>query len=126
MKKIFLFAGIFLSLNLSAQNKSGVSRILFVLDASGSMQGTWIENSRWDIARKVLGNVTDSLQKHATNLEMALRVYGHQIDFSLEDCSDTKLEVPFSANSGELIKERLKTLVSRGVTPIALSLQKAA
>ena len=62
------------------------------------------------------------------NLEMALRVYGHQSPISegQQDCEDTRLEVPFGSNNSGLIQSTLKRISARGTTPIARSLEKAA
>lgn len=66
----------------------------------------------------------DSLQD-VENLELALRVYGHQKNFPPQDCNDTRLEVPFAPHNAKKIQHRLKTIVPRGTTPIASSLEKA-
>ena len=49
------------------------------------------------IAKRLLSQTLDSL-KFIDNIEVALRIYGHQtrIKPGKQDCSDTKLEVPFS------------------------------
>ena len=57
--------------------KPPTTRILFVFDASGSMAGMWESDVKINIARKVLISMIDSLQYHE-NVQMALRVYGHQ------------------------------------------------
>lgn len=80
-----------------------------------------------DIAKKMLSDFLDSI-KGAPNLEIAFRCYGHQVPLRPErSCTDTKLEVPFSANlSGNVtaIKNRLKNIVPKGTTPIAYTLEK--
>ena len=58
--------------------------------------------------------------------EMGLRVFGHQFDQSMVNCHDTRLEVPFSKNNTKVIKKKLEALTPMGITPIALSLQKAS
>jgi Ca-activated chloride channel family protein len=77
-----------------------------------------------NIAQKLLSEMLDSLQE-VENLELALRVYGHQKNFPPQDCNDTRLEVPFARNNAKKIQHRLKTIVPRGTTPIASSLEKA-
>lgn len=101
------------------------TRILFVFDASQSMYGRWQSDMKMHIAQKLLGNVLDSLQ-HIPNLELALRVYGHQKPFPPQDCDDTKLEVPFGKNNVLRIKHKLSTINPRGTTPIAYALSQAA
>jgi Ca-activated chloride channel family protein len=102
-----------------------LTRILFVFDASQSMYGRWQSDIKINIAQKLLSNLLDSLVK-VDNLQLALRVYGHQKNFPPQDCDDTKLEVPFSPGNIKRIKHVLKTLIPRGTTPIATSLEKSA
>ncbi|MCK4676991.1 MAG: hypothetical protein KAT48_02555, partial [Bacteroidales bacterium] len=100
------------------------TRILFVFDASQSMYGRWQSDIKIKIARELLSNILDSLV-NIENLEMALRVYGHQKNYPPQDCDDTRLEVGFGANNATKIKHVLNTLTPKGTTPIAYSLQQA-
>jgi len=101
------------------------SRILFIFDASQSMAVTWQKETKMAIARNVLIRIIDSLE-HLPNLKMALRVYGHQSPVPPQDCSDSKLEVPFGDQNGGRIRQVLRYLVPKGTTPIANSLKLAA
>jgi Ca-activated chloride channel homolog len=101
------------------------TRILFVFDASQSMYGRWQSDMKITIAQKLLSNLLDSL-KDIPNLELALRVYGHQKQYPPQDCDDTKLEIPFAKDNTLKIKNKLKTIVPKGTTPIASSLELAA
>ena len=102
-----------------------LTRILFIFDASQSMFGRWQSDTKISIAQKLLSNMLDSL-KNVKNLELALRVYGHQKNFPPQDCNDTKLEVPFEKDNISKISQRLRSIVPRGTTPIAFSLEKSA
>lgn len=128
---VILFFNIQFSIfNLSAQpvqekeKPKPLTRILFVFDASQSMYGRWQSDMKINIAQRLLSNLLDSLES-VDNLELALRVYGHQKNFPPQDCDDTRLEVPFAANNNRKIKHVLKTLVPKGTTPIAYSLEKS-
>jgi Ca-activated chloride channel family protein len=55
---------------------------------------------------------------------LALRVYGHQKTVDLKDCKDSRLEVPFAPNNLVVMKKRVNSLVPKGWTPIAYSLQE--
>jgi len=101
------------------------TRILFVLDASQSMLGQWDGQQKMRIASRLLSNAMDSL-KSVENLEVGLRVYGHQFSVAAGDrsCEDTKLEVPFSPNGFSKVKETLGNLYPKGTTPIAYSLEQ--
>ena len=117
-----------LSIDLYPQKKEEpVNRILFVFDASQSMLGRWQSGRKIDIAKQLLTNITDSL-KDVKNLELALRVYGHQRSFPPQDCDDTKLEINFIPSNifSERIRGKLSMIKAKGTTPIAKSLEEAA
>jgi len=101
-----------------------LTRILFVMDASQSMYGRWQSDMKITIARKLLSNLLDSLVS-VDNIELALRVYGHQYNFPPQVCNDTKLIVPFGPESIKSIKHKLRTLTPKGTTPIAYALEEA-
>jgi Ca-activated chloride channel homolog len=101
-----------------------MTRILFVFDASQSMYGRWQSDTKFNIASRLFTNILDSL-KTIKNLELALRVYGHQKQFPPQDCNDTKLEVPFARDNIARIKHVMKIITPKGTTPIAYSLQQA-
>lgn len=129
---VFLSGWLLLPAVASAQSLEPVdnkrTRILFLLDASGSMQSKWgVGNmeTRWYSARRILKEMIDFLDKR-TDVELALRVYGHQSMLMEKNCKDTQLEVGFSRSSGSFIKSKLESLTPKGVTPIAYSLEKAA
>lgn len=100
-------------------------RILFLIDFSGSMMQTWAMRDKLSVAKEVLYEIVDSLNPLG-NLQMGLRVYGHQKLNIYNDCFDTKLEVPFGEHNGEQIKGKLEKLEAKGITPIAYSLEQAA
>lgn len=102
------------------------TRILFLLDGSGSMLARWGEKqTRMDVAKKLLAETVDSL-KGNPQLELALRVYGHLYPSKQQNCTDSKLEVPFAQDNHQLIKNKLQQIDPKGNTPIAYSLQQAA
>lgn len=107
------------------QKEPVLTRILFVFDASQSMLGKWQSGAKIDIAKKLMVQILDSLS-HIKNLEVALRVYGHQKPYPPRDCDDSKLEVAFSKNNYDKIKAKLKSIVPRGTTPIAHSITLSA
>ena len=119
---------ILLSSNLHAQEVSPgytpKSRILFIFDASNSMAGQWDGARKIDIAREILLDMVDSLEQ-MSNVEMALRIYGHQSPVPPQDCNDTKLEVPFSPSNASRIRQKLRFINPKGTTPIAHSLELA-
>jgi Ca-activated chloride channel family protein len=104
-----------------------MTRILFILDASNSMNLDWNNQTRMAAAKEVMIKSLDGL-KNIPDLEIALRVYGHQsvVTNTYQDCQDTKLEVPFGPNNIDPIKLKIKGLQAKGATPIARSLEAAA
>ncbi len=71
-----------------------------------------------------MANLLDSLST-VDNLELALRVYGHQYQYPPQVCNDTRLEVPFGPNNTGRIKQKLINLNPKGTTPIAYALSLA-
>lgn len=102
------------------------TRILFVLDGSGSMNADWGENkSRMDVAKEILTRLVDSL-KINPKVELALRVYGHRYTRQANNCNDSHLEVAFGVNNHNNIINEIRHITPRGVTPITYSLLQAA
>jgi Ca-activated chloride channel family protein len=126
LKKILFILSLFASVLAFGQEE--LTRILFILDASNSMNANWDNNqTRIEAAKELLSQTVDSLRGTA-NLEVALRVYGHQspITATYQDCNDTKLEIPFGKDNYDKIKYRIKSIEAKGTTPIARSLEAAA
>jgi len=128
LTKHFLFWLLFAwsSSNLMAQTTRPIkTRILFLLDASGSMYARMDNDTRVNVARRLLGKTLDSLEG-TPNLEIALRVYGHTSPPNQRNCKDTRLEVPFRKNNFTEIKNRINAITPKGTTLIAHSLLQSA
>ncbi len=102
-----------------------LTRILFVLDGSQSMYGRWQSDIKMNIAQNLLSNLLDSL-KDVENIQLALRVYGHQKTYPPQDCNDTRLVVPFADGNALRIKNQLRYIKPKGTTPIAFALEQSA
>jgi Ca-activated chloride channel homolog len=120
---MFQFLEIFLYSQPKPETKPPLTRILFVFDASNSMAGMWDSDVKINIARRILISMVDSLQ-NLENVQMALRIYGHQSPVPPQDCDDTRLEVPFGKENASIIRQRLRFVTPKGTTPIANSLSK--
>jgi len=107
------------------EEREPTSRILFIFDASNSMNARWESDTRINVARRILIEIVDSLA-NTPNVEMALRIFGHQSQFPPLDCSDTRLEVPFAPNNSRTIVNQIRGIIPRGATPIAYSLEQSA
>ena len=108
----------------TAAAQGQTTRILFVLDASRSMGQNWDRASKLQSARKVVNHIADSLNSNP-NIQIALRVYGHQSPQPVNDCEDSKLELGFKAKNAVAIKSRMDAIRPQGVTPIAYSIEQA-
>ena len=104
-----------------------LTRMLFVFDASNSMNAFWGNQPKINSARELLLKSLQRLEGQP-DLELALRLYGHQtpIQPGKQDCDDTRLEVPFAPNAIPDIRKKLMATRCLGTTPIARSLEKAA
>jgi len=112
--------------NNFAENPPKVKyRVLFILDASGSMKAEWNGTMKLKVASEILANVIDSLEKEHQDIEFGLRIFGHQSPKPLHNCEDSKLEIAFGKNNAARIKQKLSEIKPLGYTPIAYSLQKA-
>jgi len=120
---VFAF-GLFKPAHLAAQQKPK-TRILFLLDASGSMYASMDKDNRINVAKRLLTKLMDSLER-SKDVEVALRVYGQYSPPAKHDCKDTRLEVPFKPNNHAEIKKEVAKITPRGTTLIAYSLQQAA
>lgn len=109
----------------TASNTPPLTRILFVFDVSQSMYGRWQSDIKFNIAKNILGKVLDSISQ-MPNVEVALRLYGHQHSYPPQVCNDTRLEVPFAKDNYGRIKNKLNSVVPKGTSPIAYSLEQTA
>jgi Ca-activated chloride channel family protein len=69
----------------------------------------WNNQTRMAAAKEVLSKSVESL-RGVPDLELALRVYGHQsnVTNTYQDCQDTKLEVAFGPANIDPIKTKIK------------------
>ena len=127
MKKLLTLA-LLISLTSASfgQKEPPLTRILFIFDASNSMNGIWNKKPKIDVATRLLSAALDSLYG-VENLQLGMRVYGHDKYYMKgQDCDDTKLLVPLGSNKTTQIKAELRKLKPKGTTPIAATLEKSA
>ncbi len=119
----------FFSLIISAQllfaQDVPKTRILFLLDASYSMNKSWGGGTRWQTAMNTMIELTDSLAA-MPNVEFALRIYGHQSPMRENNCRDSRLEMSFGNVNPSSIRKKLINIQPNGVTPLAYSLERSA
>lgn len=122
MRSLFIALLLLSAIGISAQTPNK-TRILIIFDASGSMTTPIEKTTRIQVAKRMAIKLIDSLSSFE-NVEIALRVYGHQKTADLKDCKDSRLEVPFAPNNTVIMKKKVNSLVPKGWTPIAYSLQE--
>jgi Ca-activated chloride channel family protein len=94
-------------------------RIIFILDASGSMLGKVGNEEKMAAARRVL---KDSIGKLPDAAHVGLIAYGHR---SASDCNDIETLSPLGPLDRTALAGQIDALKPRGKTPITNSLQKA-
>ncbi|HAE13115.1 MAG: VWA domain-containing protein [Chitinophagales bacterium] len=123
MKRFLLLLFIWPALAGFGQNSSEDTRhILILLDGSGSMMDTWKGTTKWTTAKRLIGETLDSIQRENPDVEIGLRVFGHQSPRAMKDCRDSKLEVAIGRNTAQAIITKLGEITPQGNTPIAYSL----
>ena len=124
-KHLFLLFLSLISAELFAQRPRQAvptkTRILLVLDASGSMNKQWQGQKRIDIAKEKISHIIDSMKMNK-KVEFALRVYGHQFPSLPKNCADSRLEVGFRPGNVSHLIRKLYGIEAQGTTPIAYSL----
>jgi Ca-activated chloride channel family protein len=105
--------------------KGRKTRLLFLLDGSGSMVAAMDKSTRWSIAVDLMSRMVDSL-RNVNDLEVGLRVFGHTVPITRKDCYDTKLEVPFGPHNHKLFKNALRRVMPLGYTSITESILASA
>ena len=100
------------------------TRILFIVDCSYNMYERWQSDTKIKITQNLISNLVDTLEQQ-DRVEVALRVFGSETDYSSQDCDDTHLLVPFYRLNQDAIKAKLKALVPKGTSAVAKSLEKA-
>jgi Ca-activated chloride channel family protein len=127
MKYVLTILSVLILANAPAQTKKPAkqTRILFVFDASRSMNSKHQNSTRMDGAKNLFYRFIDSMSKDP-GMQFALRMYGHTVKYPPGDCKDSKLVVPFSPGNSAVIKQKVSEAKPTGITPIEHSLTEAA
>lgn len=94
-----------------------------IFDASGSMWGQIDGVAKITTAKETLNAALGWLPE---DLFLSLRVYGHQYDRKLKNCSDSELLVPLGKGNREAIRSAIAKFQPKGHTPIAYSLEQVS
>ncbi|MDX1516837.1 MAG: VWA domain-containing protein [Woeseiaceae bacterium] len=94
-----------------------------VVDASRSMWGQIDGDAKMSIAKSILQDVSYWFEE---DLDLALRAYGSSSPSESNDCTDSRLLVPFADRNRQPIRAAIAGLKPLGQTPIAFALRQAA
>lgn len=123
---ITIFFALLLSSSVFAQSQISNTRILFLLDGSGSMLQKFEGKSKYETAVRLIYELSDSLEKAKSKVQIGVRLFGHQFSREAHKCEDSRLEIPFSSTNAVNIKYYLNKITPKGFTPIAYSIFQAA
>lgn len=99
------------------------TKILFIVDCSYNMYEKWQSESKIKITQNLVSNIIDTLSLQ-DGVECALRVFGSEKDYSLTDCEDTRLLVPFYRLNSDALKSKIKGLVPKGTSAVSSAMEK--
>ena len=112
---------------LPAAHAGDATKVLFLLDVSGSMNGRISSGgTKFAAAQRALKRVADAVP---AGTQVGLRVYGSEIAEAKEEnpkaCTDTKLVLPIGPLNRTKLFRAVDSYEAKGETPIAYSLEKA-
>ncbi len=126
----FLAALLFFSVGLAQSRAASLeadmvetgqaTRMVLVLDASGSMWGQIDGKARIQIAKEVMGDVIDQLP---SDFQTGLTVYGHR---RKGDCKDIEMVMPLGPHNPTAMKAKIKAISPKGKTPLSEAVRQAA
>lgn len=103
-----------------------LTRIIFLLDGSGSMKEPMDGSTKFELSKQIIVKYLDSLTRNNIKAETAVRVFGHQYPSSAKNCKDTRLELPFGRHTAAEVRARLDVITPQGWTLIAYALEQCA
>ncbi len=96
------------------------TRVILVLDASGSMWGKVGGKTKIEIARE---SIADLMKDWDPALQLGLMAYGHRRE---DDCKDIELLVPVSKADPARIVRTVNAIHPKGMTPLSTAVKQAA
>ncbi len=123
---LFLLLSIPASAQFADEYTPKLTRILFLVDGSGSMKEPMDGSTKFELAKNLIAGYLDSLSRTGAKTETAVRVFGHQFPRASTNCQDSKLEVPFGKHTAASVKMKLDAITPQGWTAIAYSMEQAA
>ncbi|MBB5353747.1 Ca-activated chloride channel family protein [Haloferula luteola] len=115
-----MMAGILGAWMGSVRAAEGATKMILVLDASGSMWGRIEGRSKIEIAREAVAKLVDQLPDET---ELGLVAYGHR---EKGKCDDIELLVEPTLLDREAFKETVRAVQPKGMTPLTAAVVFAA
>ena len=103
-----------------AMKRTVAARIVFVLDASGSMWGQIDGKAKIEIAKEVMAELIDQIP---ADFQTGLTVYGHR---RKGDCKDIEMVIPVGSHNVAAMKVKVQGISPKGKTPLSESVKQAA
>jgi hypothetical protein len=108
---------------LTASQALATSNIVFILDASGSMNGKIGNEIKMTAAKRVLSNLLNELP---TDSQVGLMAYGHTVSKERAGaCEDIAILSPIGQAEPSALAQKVNSLRPMGMTPIASSLARS-
>lgn len=96
------------------------SRMVLVLDASGSMWGQIKGKAKIKIAKEVISELIDAIP---ADFQTGLIAYGHR---RKGDCKDIEMMIPVGKHNAAAMKAKVAAISPKGKTPLSESVKRAA
>ncbi len=109
-----------MSLGGAQAGAADTAHLVLILDASGSMWGQIDGKAKIQIAKEVMGDLTD---KMPADFEVGLMAYGHR---RKGDCKDIEMLAPIAPSNATAMKAKIEAINPKGMTPISDAVRQAA
>jgi len=103
-----------------AGTANDATKVMIILDASGSMWGKVEGKPKIQIAREV---IKDLLPEFGTNMHLGLSAYGHR---RKGDCKDIETLIPIGPKNANAIIKKINAINPKGKTPLSEATRRAA
>jgi len=104
----------------SSPKGGSASRMVLVLDASGSMWGQIKGKAKIEIAKEVISDLIDTIP---ADFQTGLIVYGHR---RKGDCKDIEMMIPVGKHNAAAMNAKVAAISPKGKTPLSESVKRAA
>jgi len=103
-----------------ADTANDTTKVMIILDASGSMWGKVEGKPKIQIAREV---IKDLLPEFSANMHLGLSAYGHR---RKGDCNDIETLIPIGPKNAAAIIKKINKINPKGKTPLSRATRRAA